>query len=128
VLSVLLFVKEQNKQILPLLNKKDVQPDSVSAVEELSVSLPLMNEEDLSVLQTHLKDKNNSNAICIKTLIFFISFLILVFQVSSYFSSFGGKGLVSRVNYILRHCLSNALASKYSFYGKRTKRNSATCF
>jgi hypothetical protein len=70
VLSVLLFVKKQNKQILALLNKKNVQPDSVSAVEELPVSLPLMNEEDLSVLETHLQDKNNSNAIVCKLLFF----------------------------------------------------------
>jgi hypothetical protein len=70
VLSVLLFVKKQNKQILALLNKKNVQPDSVSAVEELPVSLPLMNEEDLSVLETHLQDKNNSNAIVCKFLFF----------------------------------------------------------
>lgn len=38
---------------------------------------------------------------------------------TSYLSRLGGRDLVTKINKVLKHCMTNEVATRYSFYGKR---------
>lgn len=76
ILQVLYEVREQNSQILNILQKKAAEPTR-GEIPELPVQLPLNQMVDLNLLENFLEaDGNNlSNLVCIKM---GISTLILI--------------------------------------------------
>ncbi|CAH1102781.1 unnamed protein product [Psylliodes chrysocephalus] len=105
LLKYVLKVKEQNQQILSLLQKKSTDVPVSMVPSDLPINFPLNLEEDLRSLENYLNNKENLNV------------LIL------YFSQKGASNeLITTVNRTLKHLISNALASQYSYFGKRQKR------
>ncbi|KAK4880342.1 hypothetical protein RN001_008488 [Aquatica leii] len=103
IIALLQQISEQNKQILKYISKQDSVSSSVNQ-PEIPVTLPLKKEEDLNILENFLIEQTNS------------------FALSSYLSTLGGRDTTSLTNNILKRCLTNELASAYSFRGKGKKR------
>ncbi|KAF5277456.1 hypothetical protein FQR65_LT15986 [Abscondita terminalis] len=107
LLSILLQVREQNKQILAHLNKnQNVQVTPLDNVSQnFPFQLPLLTLENLEHLETYLGNKDNAATLVM------------------YLSRIGGRNLVTLVNNIMRKCLTNELASLFNFFGKRLNKN-----
>ncbi|KAI4463125.1 hypothetical protein MML48_4g00005282 [Holotrichia oblita] len=96
-------IKEQNKQILHHINNKQDWGTNSINILDLHMELPLQKEEELNILENVLSDKEKLSAL------------------SSYLSSLGGRDTTALTNNILKRCLTNQLACKYSFRGKEAK-------
>ncbi|XP_031330462.1 uncharacterized protein LOC116178993 [Photinus pyralis] len=102
IIKLLLEIKEQNKLLLAHLDKKNnTYPASLP---DNFPDLPCNSQNDLDILDNYLEDKENLKCLM------------------QYLSQVGGKEVVPKVNAILRKCLSNQLASKYSFLGSRLEK------
>ncbi|KAK4885567.1 hypothetical protein RN001_001838 [Aquatica leii] len=100
VLEQLLLIKEQNNKLLAILTAKNTKSASGYRIPELSVNLPVQSKQELDSLCADLLDDNT------------------VTELSSYFSTIGGCNLVTKVNNILKHSMSNSVAAQISFRGK----------
>ncbi|KAK4887264.1 hypothetical protein RN001_003535 [Aquatica leii] len=103
IIALLQQISEQNKQILKYISKQDSVSSSVNQ-PEIPVTLPLKKEEDLNILENFLIEQTNS------------------FALSSYLSTLGGRDTTSLTNNILKRCLTNELASAYSFRRKGVEK------
>ncbi|KAF5299881.1 hypothetical protein FQA39_LY11418 [Lamprigera yunnana] len=106
LLSILLQIREQNKQILTQVNKNQIDEFQSYTIlhENFPVSLPLQTAEDIFHFENYLLNNDNKRAV--------------IFRLSR----LGGKNLVTIVNNIMKYCLTNELACSYSFYGKRLNK------
>ncbi|KAJ8944605.1 hypothetical protein NQ314_009440 [Rhamnusium bicolor] len=103
LLSSIFYVREQNKLIISLLmqivNKQSLE-NAHGILEEIP-HLPINTEEDFIILENYLESDDN-----LKKLV-------------NYLQKLGGKDEISKVNIILKKILTNELASRYNFFGKR---------
>ncbi|KAJ8966436.1 hypothetical protein NQ314_003534 [Rhamnusium bicolor] len=104
LLSLLLHVREQNNQILEILNKNKSTLTDQFLPEDIPISLPLDNNEDLLKLETYLSETNNAATL------------------TSHLSRLGGRDIDGKINLVLKRCLTNKLAPNFSFYGKRQEK------
>ncbi|CAG9822845.1 unnamed protein product [Phaedon cochleariae] len=102
ILSLLYHIKEQNEQILNHLNKKP--PEVGTLPNDLPIEIPLKEIEQIEELEIFLKSDVNLSGMV------------------SYLSTLGGKDRTSKTNNILRHSLTDQLATSFNFRGKRQKR------
>ncbi|KAF5279663.1 hypothetical protein FQR65_LT15320 [Abscondita terminalis] len=105
LLAQLLFIREQNKQIIEQNNeilvtlKKEKNTEHV--IPNLPVALPIKKSEELHELCTYVTSERNFEGL------------------TRYLSTVGGANLVNKVNNIMKRCLSNKLMTEYSYRGKR---------
>ncbi|KAF5286505.1 hypothetical protein FQA39_LY16281 [Lamprigera yunnana] len=108
VFILLLYIKEQNNQILKTLDTIQRPVASVSYNFELPKNLPaqfpIKTIEDLEEIEIYLLTSENLT------------------NVSSYFLTLGGKDVTSKTNHILWEILANSLAAKFSFLGTRQEK------
>ncbi|KAJ8930078.1 hypothetical protein NQ314_017168 [Rhamnusium bicolor] len=103
LLSSIFYVREQNKLIISLLMQivnKQSSENAHGILEEIP-HLPINTEEDFIILENYLESDDN-----LKKLV-------------NYLQKLGGKDAISKVNIILKKILTNELASRYNFFGKR---------
>ncbi|CAG9812832.1 unnamed protein product [Phaedon cochleariae] len=102
-LRTLEYIKEQNKQILALLNSRGGSFSNQASynLDNLPVEIPLSSNEDLNILENFLKEDQNLR------------------NLMSYLSSLGGKDHIVQTNNCLRRLLTNEFSCQFSFMGKR---------
>ncbi|KAF2893722.1 hypothetical protein ILUMI_12451, partial [Ignelater luminosus] len=103
IIKLLYELKEQNKKILSYITSQNTAIGS-NLLPDVPVELPLKNEQDINVFEQYLSKRENSFALC------------------DYLSSVVGKDGTSLTNNILKRCLTNQLASSFSFRGKGVKK------
>ncbi|CAG9822097.1 unnamed protein product [Phaedon cochleariae] len=103
ILRTLEYIKEQNKQILALLNSRGGSFSNQASynLDNLPVEIPLSSNEDLNILENFLKEDQNLR------------------NLMSYLSSLGGKDHIVQTNNCLRRLLTNDFSCQFSFMGKR---------
>lgn len=113
LVNILNTIKEQNKILLEkvgnienfVFNKGSQVFEICNPIKNpLPVDLPIGKENDLKDVEVFLKE-NESN------------FKILV----NFLGCIGGNNLKTKIHKILRHLLTNQLASQFSYFGKRGK-------
>uniref|UniRef100_A0A1Y1L4E9 Uncharacterized protein n=1 Tax=Photinus pyralis TaxID=7054 RepID=A0A1Y1L4E9_PHOPY len=109
IVKLLLTILEQNKQILGHLEKTNRSSTSADiSLPEDFASLPCKSSEELNILENLLSEKSH--------------FKVLI----AHLSQFGGKEVIPKVNALLRKCLTNQLACKYSYLGTRLGKEAFT--
>ncbi|KAF2892048.1 hypothetical protein ILUMI_14125, partial [Ignelater luminosus] len=103
IIKLLYELKEENKKILSYITSQNTAIGS-NLLPDVPVELPLKNEHDINLFEQYLLKRDNSFALC------------------DYLSSVGGKDGTSLTNNILKRCLTNQLASSFSFRGKGVKK------
>ncbi|KAK9687277.1 hypothetical protein QE152_g36558 [Popillia japonica] len=110
VITYLSYLKEQNSQILKLLQNQQnasVPPSPHLLPEDLPINIPLNNKESVDIFEQYLSDNRKAEILCI------------------YFSTLGGRNdITSKTNVILRNIMTDFLAAQYSFHGSRNAKNS----
>nr|CAI5828360.1 unnamed protein product [Callosobruchus analis] len=104
ILTYVIQIKEQNKQILSLLkNLQSGIPEYCHLPADLPVTLPINNlQQDIQCLEEYLSTSGNLSALL------------------AFFTSKGVKGnVVSSTNIIMRHLMSDEIAVNFSFFGNR---------
>ncbi|KAF5284928.1 hypothetical protein FQA39_LY16883 [Lamprigera yunnana] len=101
LLKLLLFLKEQNTQILKELKILNSKPNtqrhqSFDPPLDIPVGLPLRTVEDILSLEKYLSNGDNLSALV------------------SYLSTLGGRDFTNKTNIILRSLLTNEVAQLYS--------------
>ncbi|KAF5307562.1 hypothetical protein FQR65_LT18391 [Abscondita terminalis] len=105
ICTTLLFLKEQNGQIIKLLEnlQKPQKPIyNFEIPEDFPVTLPLKNIDDVHKLENYLTLSTEN-----------LSRLV------SHLSTLGGRDVASKTNSILSRLMSNDLSTQYSFLGTR---------
>ncbi|KAI4454232.1 reverse transcriptase (rna-dependent dna polymerase) [Holotrichia oblita] len=110
VFTYLSYLKEQNTQILKLLQNQQntsVPPSPYLLPEDLPINISLNNKESVDIFEQYLSDNRKAEILCI------------------YFSTLGGRNdITSKTNVILRNIMTDFLAAQYSFHGSRNGKNS----
>ncbi|KAF5284398.1 hypothetical protein FQA39_LY17073 [Lamprigera yunnana] len=106
LLKLLLFLKEQNTQILKELKILNSKPNtqrhqSFEPPLDIPIGLPLRTVEDVVSLEKYLSNGANLSALV------------------SYLSTLGGRDFTHKTNIILRSLLTNEVAQLYSYRGTR---------
>ncbi|KAK4886767.1 hypothetical protein RN001_003038 [Aquatica leii] len=108
LMTLLIHIRHQNDQILTRINQNSVSPLTVNQLPvDLPVHLPITTIEEIQKIENYLEDQNKLSALV------------------SYFSSLGGKDIITKTNLILKRILSNSIAKEFSFLGTR---NNKKCF
>ncbi|KAK5648208.1 hypothetical protein RI129_003100 [Pyrocoelia pectoralis] len=102
LLQQVLFIREQNKEIIEQ-NKQILEAlrKEKYVIPNVPVSLPIKNNEDLHELSAYVSSERKFDGL------------------TRYLSTVGGANLVSKVNNIIKRCITNKFATQFSFRGKR---------
>ncbi|KAB0802310.1 hypothetical protein PPYR_04496 [Photinus pyralis] len=101
-------MKHQNQQILSWIQCQQ-SPSAPSAVPcslpaNVPINFPISTFNDFNIFEEYLRETTNLEAVC------------------DYLSTVGGKDATTTTNRILKRCISNSLATKFSFFGKRQNK------
>ncbi|KAK5641996.1 hypothetical protein RI129_008163 [Pyrocoelia pectoralis] len=103
-MSILLYIKEQNNQILSILRNQNIATTISTFAQlpdDIPIEFPIQTINEIIVIENYLNSKDALASLC------------------TYFSTLGGRDVISRTNNILKKMLSNMVAQEFSFYGSR---------
>ncbi|XP_061718108.1 uncharacterized protein LOC133525750 isoform X2 [Cydia pomonella] len=99
VVSLLTHIKAQNDIIISILREKHTRLDL-----KPEFKFPIKTSEELEIVEKLLTSQENHA------------------NVVAYFKSLGGQGVNNKVSRVMKVALSDSMASKYNFYGKRSDK------
>ncbi|XP_011874181.1 PREDICTED: uncharacterized protein LOC105565515 isoform X2 [Vollenhovia emeryi] len=100
IISLLSHIKTQNTQLLALLqNKEEILP-----LQDFGFQFPMKSLHDVDYVEQILKEKTQIDIL------------------NASLSTIGGRDVSSKVARILKYLFIDALAAKFSFYGKRLNK------
>ncbi|XP_061710095.1 uncharacterized protein LOC133519912 isoform X2 [Cydia pomonella] len=99
VVSLLAHIKAQNDIIISILREKHTRLDL-----KPEFKFPIKTSEELEIVEKLLTSQENHA------------------NVVAYFKSLGGQGVNNKVSRVMKVAMSDSMASKYNFYGKRSDK------
>ncbi|CAG9858176.1 unnamed protein product [Phyllotreta striolata] len=105
LISLVAAVKEQNNEILEWIRKQSKIVTPTTIRPHLNVEVPFNTLDDLNSLEEDLR-----------------SIETLSKELVSYLSTLGGKDTVTRTNRILKYLFKDAVATSFSYFGKRNNK------
>lgn len=102
LLHHIIYVRKQNEQILQILKNQNVSQSNT--LPTIPVELPLTEIRGIIELEEFLSENENLRSM------------------TNYYSTYGGRDVVTKTNNLLKLFLCNSLAVNYSFKGTRNEK------
>ncbi|KAL4716393.1 hypothetical protein ACJJTC_006755 [Scirpophaga incertulas] len=105
-MKILNTILEQNDQILSWIriqNELETLKTKKTPIQ-IPINFPIKEEDDVHQIEKFLEDDKNFANLC------------------EYFTAFAGYTVTGTVNQILKHIMSNSVATKFNYRGKRGKK------